>query len=510
MKYLSSFIIRPRLLLLISAACFLQQGFSSRQKPSALTIQQADTVIHKAKKIPVANGMFLSFSDLHFDPFSFQGITDTLLHSPVEQWAGIFEAAAKSQGLGGYGNDVNYNLFISAVQKMKRVNPHPDFIVMSGDFISHDFGLNFQSATGIYNSDTLFGFIRKTIGFVTSTIEKYFPGISLFPVLGNNDSYCGDYQGETSGIFFKQIAQMWYPLVKKNVNARAFRESFYNGGYYEARNPADSAHTILVLNTVLYSSSYDALKYPNYCSRSKPDSAGILQMAWLKNQLRRNRAQGKKVWILSHVPPGINAYASSGGPGSCTDNISGFWKDSLNQVYLKLLASYKDVVQLTMAGHTHMDNFQLFLDSNYTAYNFIHLTPSISPIFNNNPAFQEISYIKGSAAWKDYTTWFLPDMGDTTHADPWQKEYSFGDIYGETMITAQSLKRAFLKIYLDTATRKNYMRFYNTGNTYQPAINGRNFLAYWCSIGYLNAAGYGDCACGIAAKPKLFTNQNKP
>lgn len=455
-------------------------------------------------------GILLSFSDLHFDPFGFPGLTDTLRTSPVWQWPGIFKAASPNNGFGSYGSDVNYNLFISALEKMRAVHPRPNFIVMTGDFLSHDFGSTFQQKTGIYNSDSLFAFVYKTLQFVTNTVEAYFPGITLFPVLGNNDSYCGDYQAETSGLFFNQVSALWYPLVRKVAGKKAFEASFRRGGYYAAQNPADSGHRIIVLNTVVYSSSYDAKKYPNYCNDSIPDSAAIWQTAWLRTQLRECRKQRQKAWLLYHVPPGINAYSSSSGWGDCASNITGFWKNGYNQAFLDLLTEYKDVVALNMAGHTHMDHFELLLDSTLNPYNFVHITPAISPIFANNPVFEEITYLKGSAIWKDYTAWYFQGFTGDSAANTWKKEYTFSQTYGVPLITAGTLLQAFVRIYVDSSTRANFIRFYNASNTVSPAITEKTFLAYWCALGFLSPAGYGQCACSQSVENALLKKPQSP
>ena len=438
---------------------------------------------------------FLSLSDLHFDPFAFPGLTDTLLRSPVQQWKGIFAAAAAKYGYGDYGDDTNYNLFLSALNKMRAVNPRPHFIVMTGDFISHDFGMNFQQSTGITNRDTLFSFVFKTLQFVTNTIESYFPGIPLLPALGNNDSYCGDYQAETSGVFYPQVGKLWYPLVQKLVSQQAFMRSFTAGGYYVASNPANSNHKIIVLNTVIYSTSFDATKYPNYCKTTPlVKTQKTSQLGWLRGQLQLCRQEKKKAWLVYHIPPGINAYSSSGGYGSCVQNITSFWNDSVTRVFTGLLAEYKDVVQLNMAGHTHMDNFELFTDSISGPYNFVHITPAISPIFNNSPAFEEITYNKQTAGWIDYTAYYLGNL-HTTNPKPWDVEYNFSKAYGVTAITPQSLQQVYQKIYSDTAIRKQYITYYDASNPSFTAITPKNFMFYWCAIGSIGKQQYAGCAC---------------
>jgi sphingomyelin phosphodiesterase acid-like 3 len=473
---------------------FLLARTASKEPDSTATANLLGTPATKQPQSAAGQGQFLSLSDLHFDPFAFAGLTDTLTNSPVTQWTGIFESVAKKYGYGNYGDDTNYNLFISALQKMKAVNANPHFIVMTGDFISHDFGANFQQQTGITNPDSLFLFIHKTLQFVTNTIESYFPGITLFPALGNNDSYCGDYQAESSGIFYNQVGSLWYPLVKNVTSRQAFMKSFGQGGYYAADNPAGNKHRVIVLNTVMNSTSYNAFKYPNYCGKTlrKPDAINV-QMNWLKQQLQLCRMEKKKAWLLYHIPPGINAYSSSGG-SDCVKSISPFWTDSTTAVFTSLLSQYRDVVELNMAGHTHMDNFELVTDSTGGAFNFVHITPSISPIFNNSPAFEEIMYDTVTTRWTDYTTYYLGNLNDSSAA-PWNVEYNFNSAYGENMITAQTLQQVYKKIYSDTVIRKKYIQYYDASNPFFTAITPKNFMAYWCAAGTVTRKQYAGCAC---------------
>jgi hypothetical protein len=428
--------------------------------------------------------IFLSLSDLHFNPFAFPGLTDTLLKSPVKSWAAIYRTAANQNGFGNYGDDTNFNLFLSTLNKIKATTPHPDFIVLTGDFLSHNFGTTFQTNTGIYNPDTLFLFIHKTLQFTTEMLQHTFPGTTIFPVLGNNDSYCGDYQGEVNDRFFQQVADCWYPLVKKTVSEQSFKQTFLQGGFYAAHNPIDSNHIIIALNSIVYSVSYDSPKYPNYCNGSAPDSIGLQQMAWLKSQLQQCRTKKKKVWLLYHIPPGINSYSTA---SASNGSIVTFWQEKYSQPFIELVNAYKDVIQLNMAGHTHMDSFELFQDSLGNPYNFIHISPSISPIFGNNPSFEVISYLKGSATWKDFTCYYFNNFST------WNKEYSFDKTYGQPAITAKTLKQALNRILTDSSIRSKYIRYYNVSNTTSPGITTQTFPTFACSISAMSARQFTAC-----------------
>ena len=49
---------------------------------------------------------------------------------------------------------------------------------------------------------------------------------------------------------------------------------------------------------------------------------------------------------------------------------------------LKIAAAHRHTIIGSFAGHTHQDEFRI------AAGNFIHVTPSLTPVFGNNPAFE--------------------------------------------------------------------------------------------------------------------------
>src|SRR5262249_40120753 len=150
-------------------------------------------------------------------------------------------------------------------------------------------------------------FVTKTIAYVASALRETFPGVRLYPTLGNNDSACGDYEVEPDGPFLASFHDIWNPLV----DSRSFDRRFPTGGYYHADVAGLRDVRIIALNTNFFST-----KYKNACGKPGPDS-GLRQLEWLDAELSLARKDGKRVWLLFHIPPGMDVYDSVTYGGAC-------------------------------------------------------------------------------------------------------------------------------------------------------------------------------------------------
>ena len=98
-------------------------------------------------------------------------------------------------------------------------------------------------------------------------------------------------------------------------------QSFPTGGYYPASAPGTSKHRIVILNTVFFSTDYR-----NQCGDPK-DDPGDDQLRWLAAQLQDAANKGNKVWLLYHIPYGIDAYNSVIAPGgNAVEKVVSLWQ----------------------------------------------------------------------------------------------------------------------------------------------------------------------------------------
>jgi len=153
-------------------------------------------------------GVILSITDFHFDPFYDPKLFHDLVQSPPSEWTRIF-AGSQVSGYGQYGKDSNYNLVVSALKHAARAAPKAEFILLAGDWLAHGLSDTYYQYAGNRDPQGLYEFIDKTITFLTQRIREQFPHIPIYPALGNEDSYCGDYQLQPKGEFLRRTANTY-------------------------------------------------------------------------------------------------------------------------------------------------------------------------------------------------------------------------------------------------------------------------------------------------------------
>jgi hypothetical protein len=153
------------------------------------------------------SGNVVSISDIHFNPFYDPSLMPALDKADYSKWEQIF-SHSKIAGYGSHSADTNYNLLKSALDNIQQRAPRADFIIISGDFLAHDFQESYAKLLPGSAPNSVNLFISKTIGFVTWMFRRRFPHTPVYPALGNNDSYCGDYQLEPAGVSARDRANV--------------------------------------------------------------------------------------------------------------------------------------------------------------------------------------------------------------------------------------------------------------------------------------------------------------
>ena len=432
-------------------------------------------------------GVILSLADFHFDPFYDPKLFPELVQAPPSEWTRIFDGSQVS-GYGEYGKDSNYNLIVSALKYAARAAPKAEFILLAGDWLAHGFSDSYYQYAGNRDPRGLYEFIDKTITFLTQRIREQFPHIPIYPALGNEDSYCGDYQLQPKGEFLRRTAETWKGLLHDANDEQAFMQSFPTGGYYAASAPGTSKHRVVILNTVFFSTDYR-----NQCGDPKDDPGGD-QLRWLAARLEDAANKGDKVWLLYHIPYGIDAYNSVIAPdGNTVEKVVSLWQPGYTEKFLALLDQYRDTIQSMLAGHTHMDYFRLGpYGVTGRPSTFLLVTPGISPIFGNNPGLHVLSYDRKAFSLLDYASHRL-DLSAGSSAD-WREEYRFSRTYRLFPVTGTTLKTLSRSLKEEPHTRATYIDYYNVvGNPAMPQMTDQTWPLYWCAIDYLTASPFRTC-----------------
>ncbi len=440
----------------------------------------------QAKRPSSKQPEFISTSDIHFNPFYDGSLVLSLMVTDYTKWDSIFKLSP-SKAISEDGADANYALFVSALGAMRKTNPKPQYIIVTGDFLAHNF--TGKLVNQVPDTSLQKAFINNTIRFTAYMFNKYFPNTVILPVLGNNDSYCGDYDMSPQNPFLNMFAKAWVPLQRNNSKAKdsMFVAQFSRGGYYSFTPKGDPGHKLLMLNTIFFSR-----KYMNTCEGgdTSTTSGGINEMKWLENELQANAtlgAKANKLWLAYHIPPGIDVYGSTR-PGI----VSPMWDSGYNRRFLGFLNTYSANITANFAGHTHMDDFRVLYNAEKKPVSFVRITPSISRSNGNYPGFQVFSYSTGGYALTNYKTYYL-NATTTDSATAWALEYDFGQQYGISGINAVSLDALRSKLASDVNSQNSFMKYYEVSNLRHVNSLRRNWQCYWCGTGELTATDYTNC-----------------
>lgn len=432
------------------------------------------------QSISKADEKFLCISDIHFDPFYDTTLVHDLMKTPYEKWETVFEKSSNKEK-GKYGIDANYFLLKSLLSEVSGKTDEFELIIISGDFLSHEFEEHFYEYSGTKSETELRSFIDKTIGFVKFLFDKYLPGKPMVIAFGNNDSYCGDYMLEPGGDFIKMFYDTWDErFASGNVS---FDE--YSNGYYDLYYPEGSRNRFIVLNTVYFSP-----KYLNKCGVADIDPADA-QFSFLEQTLRESLEREDKVWLVYHIAPGADVYSTIKIDGDCKEKIILQWKDEYAARFIELTYGYKDIITAQIGGHIHRDDFRVLLKDD-EPFSFIHLNPAVSPVYYNNPSYQFLS-INPSGFTIDNAESFYTNLMNQDGF--WRSEYNFNISYGESGINTTSLYNLWQRMETDEELQKKYFQYYTSFMQSGLETLESEWLPYWCGITRISLEDYEDCYC---------------
>lgn len=465
---------------LIPAGC----SFGGWVAATTATASAATSAPVRAATTPSGDGLFLIITDIHFDPFADTALAPQLAAAPIDEWRGLLDGASDGS-FSPYGSDSNWELMKSALRTARNAAQSYDYVLYAGDYISHGFNADYDTYIG-GGQEGLQDFVIKTMKFVGEELHRHFPEAPLLGTLGNNDAICGDYMIAPESPLLAALQDQWGQL---SGDPTAFSD-FKLGGYYAIPHPTVPDHDFIVLNSIFWSQ-----RYVDQCGPPGIDP-GVMQLEWLRWKLSKARLEGRHVSLLMHVPIGMNAYSSAGSV-VCTPSPTPFMHERYSKPLLATLRAHASLLGNGFAGHTHMDSFRVASSSDGTPFLALRITPSVSPIFDNNPSFAVVVYDRTTSVQKDYRLHYLTNLSDVGSGDPpvWAVEYDFDLAYGEPGFgPAQALAVAD-KIQSDVASRSNFMQFYAVSSSDSSPVTEQNWKVFACAQTALTAEEFEDCTC---------------
>ncbi|HZD32194.1 MAG TPA: hypothetical protein VE779_11090, partial [Candidatus Angelobacter sp.] len=392
------------------------------------------------------------------------------------------------------------------LEQFPKTLPHPAFVMVTGDMLAHDFPATFQSNTHDNDPQRYRAFVLKTVEFLGLELQHKFPGTKIFITPGNNDNDCGDYSVEAGGTFLHDTAAMARELAGAGDDAAT---SWSGLGSFNVGLPKVAGARLVSLNSVFWSAKYQALSSRQGCA-AVPSTAPADLMRWLEQQLAAAAEAHEKVWLMFHVPPGIDGYASgtsqqtlsaegaAAGLETCAKSIVPMWAPQWTAQFDALLAKYSSTVAAMMAAHTHSDDFRLFGGAEGERP-FLMMAPAISPVYEQNPGFRVVSY-RSDGKLDDQTTYYLTNVPQASSSQKgrWKREYSYTRQWRADGLNASSLGRVYDQIVSNEKARAEWLKLYGVSG---PALEGEKPIAraLYCAVEGLSVEAYQQCYCG--AKP---------
>jgi len=454
-----------------------------------------------------ATQRFLIASDLHFNPMADAKLVDELSSAPASQWEAILNRP-QSTAFSQYGQDTNWWLLRSALDAMRTNLPHPAFILLTGDMLAHKFPSTFRQTAKDNSAEAYRQFVLKTMDFLALQWRNRFPHTPILLTPGNNDDECGDYNIEAGGPFLHDTAGLARKLARAD---EPFVSSWESLGSYDVLHPAFRNARIISLNTVFFSNKYQSKDFAKGCAPTSSTAPEDL-FAWLEQRLDRAHEAHEKVWLIFHIPPGMDGFSSlfqyqsllktkgDQAPAQvCASALVPMWTPSWTVRFDALLARYKDTVVASFAGHTHTDDFRVIGTADLGSW-FVLINPAISPIYNQNPAFRVATFGRDGSLI-DATVYYLTNLlyASSTTPGEWKREYTFSQEWKMRGVNANSLAKLYGEIQGDEADRADWLKLYNTSSSAEHLPPG-SAPALYCAIEGLNAESYGSCFCSAVAQ----------
>ncbi|MHB8770990.1 MAG: metallophosphoesterase [Syntrophales bacterium] len=428
------------------------------------------------------------FSDVHFNPFYDPSLFQRLVSADAGEWAGIFQTS-KITAPSAWGSDTNYPALVLALASIKQNLGTSPLIIFTGDILGHGIPQYFytylngtQNPRDAADVAAMKAFADKTVAFVMAQVRLSVGDIPVMFALGNMDSYTGI---AADSSFLSNTADLYFTkFLNSAADHQAFLDTFLAGGYYSAEPPGTNLMSIS-LNTIIFSPS------PYIGDVSSTVDA---ELAWLDERLASAKAQGKKVWLLMHAPPGadINTTATLVDNNGHIASAAMMWKADYQTRFLQILLKYPGIITLMLAGHTHMDEYRILPTSDV-----VEITPSISPWFANNPAFKVLSLSSDTLKATDYS---ILNYDLATNPLQFNSSYTFSAAYSVQGLLDDSLTQLFPALVTDHAKQELYRQHYLSGHHYAiPVTNAikpitdANWSVYWCGIGNMGQQEVIDC-----------------
>lgn len=463
----------------------------------------------QAKPQPVSATVPAVFlSDIHLDPFADPAKVPELIAAPAADWGRILASPDSPTRTKDYAEldaacptrarDTDDRLWQSSLAAIRTNSRAARFATVTGDLLAHSFDCKYNKLAPKPSPQGYIAFTAKTVQYIVSGLRAAMPGVPIYFALGNNDSGCTDYHLDASGDLFLAAIAPVLAEAAPDSDHNTIASELASGGHYSAPLPAPFGNTrIISVDDVYFSPTYAN------CGARPDSSATASQLDWLNAQLSEARAHHERVWFLSHIPPGVNLYASARRMFvrcSASSAESFLSSDSLATA----LAENSDIIPLALFGHTHSDEIRLLSPADLAPQHMPHaqtagipakIVPSISPINGNLPAFIVAKVRPATAVLQDYTV--IEASNRTGLETTWKPSYTYSARYHQPAFDSASVASLINDLHLDralaTPASQAYVGSYTAG--VPSPILQLVWYPYTCALSHTTSKSFAACAC---------------
>lgn len=396
----------------------------------------------------------LHISDIHFNPFNECSISNignceklnSLINYPINSW--YFNDKIPPNNFNNETNNsfLDQNLSLCFNKKNKPI----DAIVITGDLLEHRFKYHFKYFNPLATEKTYTNFTIKTIHYIIEKLHKQFPQANIYFTLGNNDTDTEDYEPPSSD-FLLSLQNILTNYIDKN-----YLITITNGGYFSA--PLNNKYQIISLNTNTFTYKSNSIINNQIANN---------QLSWFNNEVKKLTTQNKKIIIITHIPFGVDVYATIK-----NNKIVNTIKNKYQEQYLKILSEYKNNIIVIFSGHFH---------SNYNQeFNNIPIIGTIA--FNTyvgNNAGAKIINIDKKSDTIDKINAFIIESNQCSNYPIISDKLSLKEYLIALLNNNPDITNTYQKVFM--------------GNDKQYINNNNYWLYYRCFITNFNKNTYEDC-----------------
>jgi hypothetical protein len=428
----------------------------------------------------------LVLTDIHFNPLADSAIAELLAAAPAEEWPTILDRGKEK--MSNYSEDSDWKLLRASLDELQ-TQKKPDVVFITGDFLAHGFRKTFDRSIASHDDVAYRRFVVKTMRFLALELEYTLPKTAILPVLGNNDSDCGDYAVQPGGAYLADTQSIVAGMIGPAAG-EAFAQSWTALGSYVVDDPAQPGLRVIGLND-----NYFSTHYRNTCGGQGDGNPGRATLAWLSHALADAAAAHRKVIMIYHIPPGTDAFATARHDACPVTPVPLMAEPYASELHA-LMERYRNTIAANIAGHLHTDAFRI-LRGRERLFGFVMIAPAISPIFGQNPSFRRFT-VSEDGAISNVNTYYLANLGDAVAgaAPQWRAEASFEHMWNLPRYDTASLETLYRRLGTSDRTQQRWIQSYGVQGPASAAVTLQNFSVYRCSVGSDQSSDFAHCLCG--------------